>query len=295
MALISLINQIKLGDFSVFKNLLISYASQKIDIKGSIDEIMFDNLLHYACYYDMTGNFVDALLKFGFDPNVQNANNTTPLMYCISQKNFKGFKVMLDCQSLDINIVNGQKMSAFHLCCMLEDCDFINLLFDKKKDDYNFDLKDHEGKDVFFHLCNNFKVDISILEKFSKYCNINTYDNDLKSVLMTCTEKKSFNFLLKKKVNIDARDKDNNGIFHRLIIENSDKVEEILSARPNINMKGKGGMTPLMLAILFDNFKLFQKLIKLKANKDIKNNKGQTVKDIALSDKQLFKDYIALL
>ncbi len=88
------------------------------DHKTNIDDIADEgnlNLLMRSCMDISANEFTLWLLKAGANPNKQNINGFTPLVFSIYQNNIAAVRHLLE-NHVDLNLKDGDGLSPLHFC-----------------------------------------------------------------------------------------------------------------------------------------------------------------------------------
>ena len=97
-------------------------------------------------------------------------------------------------------------------------------------------------------------------------------------------------FLLKKGVDVNARDNDDFTALHAAIeSENIEIIKMLLEAGADINAKNKFGNSPLMICNLATNKDVFEVLISNGADISQKNNYGVSALDVFACSEDIIK------
>ena len=93
----------------------------------NIDDISPEGTALVACIYKGDQKMSELLLKKGANPNVQNGNGTTALMYAVQNQNIDLVKLLLNNEA-NKNIKDKQGKTAFEYAVFTKNKQIINLL-----------------------------------------------------------------------------------------------------------------------------------------------------------------------
>ncbi|AYV77233.1 MAG: ankyrin repeat protein [Barrevirus sp.] len=169
-----------------------------------------ETALHIATNLELE-DIIKLLLDYGVNPNVQDyEGQLTPLMYLINLNNSKLSKLLLDTNTLDINVQDYMGNTALHHCVLQDNNE---ILFEILNDDkVNFNIHNIESK-LPIHLFlekereDNINLDAGLTEIMIDQSNLNYQDNNGNTALHFICKKKELwvNFrelLITKKLNI---------------------------------------------------------------------------------------------
>lgn len=221
---------------------------------NAIEPEMHDSYLHHAAFYDKKGTITKMLIDKGADPNIQNINGVTPLIYAVINGLIAVVKVLLDSKIIKLDMSDKLGHSALFYAVQYMRHDIMALLLKKKA---SMDVKEAKTNNSLVHLA--------------------VINNDMKAL----------DILLKNNAKIDQANVLGDLPIH-ISASKGDKAVDIVSklakkASATLAVQGNNKMTPLHLAVAAGS----QKLIKVmkyynKAVLVIKDILDRTAKDIAM-------------
>ena len=268
-----------------------------IENGGNINEKQSKGLTALMLESQILGSYliIEALLKNGANPNIQDNDGKTALIYAAIHGNAVIIEELIE-RGAQINIKDNYGMTALMYACQIK-----NQPYGKYKDavfslihdpDLKIDARDNLGITALYH-CVKSKADSNIkkllleqlLEKDSDP-SIDDIDHDESPLVRAITNKnKNIIKLLLTSDKIDINYQTNSGVsaLHQAVLEGLDLVNLILAKNPNIEIKDNRGGTPLQYLhdrIIDENeYKDILSVLVEDAKADInsQNNNGETL------------------
>lgn len=209
------------------------------------------NLLIYAIY-ERNIDAIEILLDYGFDPNLKDNNNRTPIYHAYQDQNYTLIEFFKS-RYPNLKIVN----------------------------EYGYDVMEDN---LFFYYVSNGDFDhVKPYVKNGILNNITSYS--LNQALIVAIKKgyiDIFKYLIQNGADINVVDYNNNNM---LMMEPTlEMVKFLLKFNINVNLKNKNGVTPLIYALKNSNIENAELLIEAGANIIDADNDGETTLMYAVLD-----------
>lgn len=245
------------------------FLVNELKISPKITDHEGNNMLHLL----LSGRFAnnDAIAYFigkGVSPEQMNDKGETPLMKAVGRNNEFAVEAMLDKGIKNINAADKKGISA--LCYAMENASpkIAELLISKAADAA---VKDKKGNNLLYYAIKSYSGR-----------NRNSVEDILKKI----------DLLKAKGMDISAPQADGNTILHLAVgTQNPKLIEALKPYIKNINAKNEEGLTPLhMAAMVGQDAKIINLLLKMGADKSIKTSLDETAYDLAEENEILSKN-----
>lgn len=271
-----------------------------------IDEPAADGqtFLHYCAYYQKN-DMLEAAIRLKANVNIPNPVGTTPLMFAALAKNTQGIIDLVEAGA-DLNLKNndgktasdfGEDKAKVYLTEISQireaqniktQKEIVNYLKKKEPSKLKAMIRSHEDK------IKEMNKEILAAEAQAKKPQPSSPKPQVapaypigKMIIDAFNfieqgNVKGFISLLDKGLPVDARDANGNPMIIRLcVLGNPPMITALVGRGANINIKGVNGNTPLMVATVNYKYDLVAYLVKIGAEKAIRNNFNWTAFDFA--------------
>lgn len=286
---------IKQSDVNAFKDALKGGFNAK-----TIEETMKDTYLHYAAIYDKKGIITQLLLDAGADPNAQNINGVTPLIYAIINGVLEVVKIIALFKSTNPNITDANNNTALSYAVSNKDLKKLSILLKNEKT--QLEITGNDGKTPLLKAVESGLVDIAqkLLKKGAK-TDIKNPDsgNTLLHTTVITGDLKMLDLLLYWKADPELANTLGDTPLHLSCYFGDLKVnvtKKLIKKKPALGLrKGNNGMTPLHLAACNTSSKAtIESLVYYQSKaKELLDSLGRTARQIAVDIKN--SDIISLL
>lgn len=254
--------------------LMIETGKVDINIRNNDNEILWLSWLKNS-YSNQQENIelVELFVKKGVDLQVKDLEEKTPLVLALERQKipFQLIDLLLE-RSADVNGLGKNGANLLHLALKNPD---VNLALIKKLVEKGLDInsKDKlENTPFLLSLIQN-KPEITTF-LIDKKANFNIKNNQNKTALHYVRNITTADFLLKKGLDINAKNKEGNTPLMTALMDNNMEIARFfIDNKADVNTQNNQGNTPLHLVT---NTEMAEILLKQKANINTKNNQGNT-------------------
>ena len=286
---------IKRNDLTAFKEALKKGFNTK-----TLEDTMKDTYLHYAAIFDKKGAITQLLLDSGTDPNAQNINGATPLIYAV----INGVPIVIETiavhKATNTNIADTNGNTALSYAGSMADLAKVSAILKNKKT--QLEIMGNDNKTVLFRAVEDKAFDIAqkLLKKGAK---IDVKNPETGNTLVHTTaitgNSKMLDLLLYWKADPEIVNNIGDTALHLSSYYGDNKLnitKKLIKKKPALGLKkGNNGMTPLHVAVSIKNSKETVESLLYYQNKakDVLDDLNRTPKDIAMEMKN--SDIVSLL
>lgn len=266
------------------------------------------NLLK-AMYYNRPDIVMD-IIKQAVDPNTQNCNGDTPLIWAVCNRYKVIIDLLLNLENIDVNIQNLQGNNSLIIACHINNIEIANKLLNKgaqpdienkKRINPLIHTIYHSNKELARLLlefgADAYKAIVAIIEFDCKEIlklfiesgvNPNACDESLNTILMNAIYKQKHNIinmlLQASDININLKNIMGNTALHIAIFYGyTDLAYILINKGADLNIENVYQETPLLIAVTKNNYIIVEDLIKSKViDIDHKNINNETSLMIAV-------------
>ena len=240
-------------------------------------------------------SIVSSLLSAGADVTAKNKSLQTPFLFAVHfQDDLEVIQLLLK-SGADINAIDSKDYTALMSTVVNNKIDFMNLLLGAGADP---NYKDSKGRTALTHAA--YEGNNKILHALIKAgADVNSRNNKGETVLMDlvgcdqniCSNSRViFRTLIDAGIDINAKSKTGEtALMNTASLGLLDLLEVLISAKADVNIKDNNGETALMMAGRCDTTfyhckktpAVIKALFKGGADRELKNNEGKTVSEIA--------------
>ena len=245
--------------------------------------------LHLCCK-EGKSSVIPLIVKAGIDINLADCSGRTPLMYAV--EDFEVTKAILKFGP-DVNRVDGNLWSALMWSVTRyadNQADIAEILI---KNGARTELSNREGNTALHFIAKKDSSHDTVKVLAEAGANVNATNCAGESPLMLCRDVKAVRLLIRSGADVDAVDSAGKcALIHYLTDYGSNKhfrVNALLSAKCDPNIKDKDGKTALMYAARHKNdLKSVKLLLEYGANLDLEDESGRPATAFADADNLMF-------
>lgn len=228
-----------------------------------------------------TGKNLNILLDYGANPDLQDNQGRTALMYAVETLNYDTASALLDIPKIDLSLKDKKGKTAFMHVLDKQDANMLDLFAAKG---VKVDSKDKATRDLFFKSVKNNDENMVRLLIACGY-KVDNQDTAAKTSFLNAVKNNKVEMaeiFLQAGVNPNSKDSLGTPALITAVKNNNlDIARVLLDNKANVNAKDGVGKTPILYAVKNKDNAMIQLLLsysKQQENKDTKNNKTKAGK-----------------
>ncbi|KAK6189883.1 hypothetical protein SNE40_001857 [Patella caerulea] len=252
----------------------------------SVPDLNLYTALHHVITKPNAILFVQKLITTGLEINLQNKLGETPLYLATKYRSGGVVKTLLNSYDCDVNLSDKEGITPLHLAVEQNDVGIFKLLHHHGA---TVNKQNNHGRSPLHLAIQNGNADIIDILLCNHGCDVNLSDTKGITPLMLAVEQNEIEIVkLLQKRDADVNKQNNRGKSPlHLAMQNGDTniVNILLDDHGcDVNLSGKNGITPSMLAVEQNEIEIFKLLQKRGADVNKQNNRGRSPLHLAIQN-----------